>query len=87
VEKYGIKIEKTMNINKLNVNNKESWIWKFHEDKNISVAVASLITMYLEAGYDFNKNKTQQINSLQSVHNINKTQAKKAIEIANKYIF
>ena len=66
-----------------NINNKESWIWSFDQDKNISIVVASLLTGHYE--YDCSINE-RPIAAICAVHNINKTQAKKAIQLANEYI-
>jgi hypothetical protein len=38
-----------------NINNKESWVWSFDEDKNISFVVASLLTGHYE--YDCSINE------------------------------
>jgi len=71
--------------NTMNINNKSSWIWSLHDDKNISLVVASLLTGYFEYNHDF-RNKPEHIDAIQSVHNVNKTQAKKSIQIASDYI-
>ena len=63
-------------------NNKEHWIYSFDDNKNISFAIASVLNGYFENEYDF----TNNIEAIQSVHNLNKTQAKKVINKANEYI-
>jgi hypothetical protein len=63
-------------------NNKEHWIYSFDDDKNISFAIASVLNGYFENEYDFINN----IEAIQSVHHLNKTQAKKVINKANEYI-
>jgi hypothetical protein len=63
--------------------NNNSWQFSFHEDKNISFVVASLLTGHYE--YDCSINE-RPIAAICAVHNINKTQAKKAIQLANEYI-
>ena len=63
-------------------NNKEHWIYSFDDDKNISFAIASVLNGYFENEYDF----TNNIEAIQSVHHLNKTQAKKVINKANEYI-
>jgi hypothetical protein len=63
-------------------NNKEHWIYSFDNDKNISFAIASVLNGYFENEYDF----TNNIEAIQAVHHLNKTQAKKVINKANEYI-
>jgi len=63
-------------------NNKDHWIYSFDNDKNISFAIASILNGYYENNFNIPTN-TQAI---QSVHNLNKTQAKKVINKANKFI-
>ena len=63
-------------------NNKNHWIYSFDNDKNISFAIASILNGYYENNFNIPTN-TQAI---QSVHNLNKTQAKKVINKANEFI-
>jgi len=63
-------------------NNKKNWIYSFDTDKNISFAIASVLNAYYEKNYSFAKNT----DAIQAVHNLNKTQAKKVINKAKKYI-
>ena len=63
--------------------NNNSWQFSFHKDKNISFCTASILTGYFEYGDHPNE---QNINALQSVHNLNKKQVKTAINEAKKYI-
>jgi len=63
-------------------NNKDHWIYSFDNDKNISFAIASILNGYYENNFNIPTN-TQAI---QSVHNLNKTQAKKVINKANEFI-
>ena len=63
-------------------NNKDHWIYSFDDDKNISFAIASVLNAYYEKNYSFAKN----IDAIQAVHNLNKTQAKKVINKANEFI-
>ena len=66
-----------------NMNNKQSWLWSFDEDKNVSVVVASLLTGH----YEYNCSVDQlSIEAICAINNINKTQAKKAIQLVKKYI-
>jgi hypothetical protein len=65
-----------------NINNKESWIWSFDQDKNISIVVASLLTGHYEHNYPISE---RPIHAICAVHNISKTKVKKAIQIANEY--
>ena len=66
-----------------NINNNKSWILSFDQDKNISLVVASLLNGYYEHNYLINETN---ILAVCAVHNINKTQAKKAVKIALNYI-
>ena len=68
---------------KTNINNKNSWLWSFDQDKNISLVVATLLTGHYEHEYPINE---RCIEAICAVNNINKTQAKKAIKIALNYI-
>jgi hypothetical protein len=63
-------------------NNKNHWIYSFDDDKNISFAIASVLNSYYEKNYSFVKN----IEEIQAVHNLNKTEAKKVIKKSNEYI-
>jgi hypothetical protein len=63
-------------------NNKNHWIYSFDDDKNISFAIASVLNAYYEKNYSFAKN----IEAIQAVHNLNKSEAKKVIKKANDYI-
>ena len=63
-------------------NNKNHWIYSFDKDKNISFAIASVLNQYFELNYSFVNN----IEAIQAVHNLNKTQAKKVIKKAQEYI-
>ena len=63
-------------------NNKNNWIYSFDDDKNISFAIASVLNGYFEHNYQISKDT----NAIQSVHNLNKSQAKKVIKKANEYI-
>jgi len=63
-------------------NNKNHWIYSFDDDKNISFAIASVLNGYFENEYDF----TNNIEAIQSVHHLNKSEAKKVIKKANEYI-
>ena len=63
-------------------NNKDHWIYSFDDDKNISFAIASVLNAYYEKNYSFAKN----IEAIQAVHNLNKSEAKKVIKKANDYI-
>ena len=60
-----------------------SWQFSFHEDKNISFCVASLLTGHYEYEEPVNE---RNINALCCVHNLNKTQVKTAIKTALNYI-
>ena len=59
-----------------------SWQFSFHEDKNISFAIASVLNAYYEKNYSFAKN----IDAIQAVHNLKKRQAKEVIKVALNYI-
>ena len=37
----------------MNINNKNSWIFSFDSDKNISFAIASVLNGYYEHNHDF----------------------------------
>ena len=63
-------------------NNKNHWIYSFDDDKNISFAIASVLNAYYEKNYSFAKN----VEVIQAVHNLNKSEAKKVIKKANDYI-
>ena len=63
-------------------NNKNNWIYSFDDDKNISFAIASVLNGYFEHNYQISKDT----NAIQSVHNLNKSQAKKVIKKAKDYI-
>ena len=63
--------------------NNNSWQFSFHEDKNISFVVASLLTGHYEYNCSINQ---LSIETICAINNINKTQAKKAIQLANEYI-
>tara|TARA_Y100001938_G_C7831527_1_gene301613 strand:- start:345 stop:554 length:210 start_codon:yes stop_codon:yes gene_type:complete len=63
-------------------NNKNHWIYSFDDDKNISFAIASVLNAYYEKNYSFAKN----VEAIQVVHNLNKSEAKKVIKKANDYI-
>ena len=63
-------------------NNKNHWIYSFDNDKNISFAIASVLNAYYEKNYSFAKN----VEAIQAVHNLNKSEAKKVIKKANEYI-
>ena len=63
-------------------NNKNHWIYSFDNDKNISFAIASVLNAYYEKNYSFAKN----VEAIQAVHNLNKSEAKKVIKKANDYI-
>tara|TARA_A100000172_G_scaffold37153_1_gene22631 strand:+ start:556 stop:768 length:213 start_codon:yes stop_codon:yes gene_type:complete len=63
-------------------NNKNHWIYSFDDDKNISFAIASVLNAYYEKNYSFAKN----VEAIQAVHNLNKSEAKKVIKKANDYI-
>jgi len=63
-------------------NNKNHWIYSFDDDKNISFAIASVLNAYYEKNYSFAKN----VEAIQAVHNLNKSEAKKVIKKANEYI-
>jgi hypothetical protein len=66
-----------------NINNNKSWIWSFDQDKNISLVIASLLNGYYEHNYLIDETN---ITAICAVHNIKKTQAKKAVKIALNYI-
>jgi hypothetical protein len=70
-------------IMQTNINNKESWIWSFDQDKNISIVVASLLTGHYEHDCPINE---RSIDAICAVRNMSKTKVKKAIQIANEYI-
>ena len=62
---------------------KNSWQFSFHEDKNISFCVASLLTGH----YEHNRPvSTKYIEALTCVHNLTKRQVKTAIKTALNYI-
>jgi len=63
-------------------NNKNNWIYSFDTDKNISFAIASLLNGY----YEHNFNIPTNTQAIQSVHNLNKSQAKIVIKKASEYI-
>ena len=63
-------------------NNKNHWIYSFDTDKNISFAIASLLNGY----YEHNFNIPTNTQAIQSVHNLNKSQAKTVIKKASEYI-
>ena len=63
-------------------NNKNHWIYSFDNDKNISFAIASVLNAYYEKNYSFAKN----VEAIQAVHNLSKSEAKKVIKKANDYI-
>jgi|TARA_Y100000033_G_scaffold26786_1_gene25470 hypothetical protein len=63
-------------------NNKQHWIYSFDNDKNISFAIASVLNGYFENNYQI----PNDTNAIQSVHNLNKSQAKKVIKKASEYI-
>ena len=63
-------------------NNKNNWIYSFDKDKNISLAIASVLNGY----YEYNHNFTDNIQAIQSVHNLNKLQANKVIKKAKLFI-
>ena len=63
-------------------NNKNNWIYSFDKDKNISFAIASVLNGYFEHNYNF----TDNIQAIQSVHNLNKLQANKVIKKAKLFI-
>ena len=63
-------------------NNKNNWIYSFDTDKNISFAIASLLNGY----YEHNFNIPTNIQVIQSVHNLNKSQVKIVIKKASEYI-
>ena len=63
-------------------NNKNNWIYSFDKDKNISFAIASVLNGY----YEYNHNFTDNIQAIQSVHNLNKLQANKVIKKAKLFI-
>ena len=63
-------------------NNKEHWIYSFHDDKNISFAIASVLNAYYEKNYSFAKNT----DAIQAVHNLTKKQAKEVITKSKEYI-
>ncbi len=63
-------------------NNKTNWIYSFDTDKNISFAIASLLNGY----YEHNFNIPTNTQAIQSVHNLNKSQAKTVIKKASEYI-
>ena len=48
----------------------------------ISFAIASVLNAYYEKNYSFAKN----VEAIQAVHNLNKSEAKKVIKKANDYI-
>lgn len=60
-----------------------SWQFSFHEDKNISFCVASLLTGHYEHELPVND---RSVEAIQAVHNLNKRQVKLALKIAEKYI-
>lgn len=62
-----------------------SWQFSFHEDKNISFCVASLLTGHYNYNDPVNSDK-RNINALCCVYNLNKTQVKTAIKTALNYI-
>ena len=64
-------------------NNKNNWIFSFDSDKNISFAIASVLNGYYEHNYTINSHNIQAI---QSVHNLNKSEAKQVINKAKNYI-
>ena len=73
-------------LNKLtkgNTMNNDSWQFSFHNDKNISFCVASLLTGYFE--YEMPVD-AMNIEALQSVHNLNRRQVETAIKTAKEYI-
>tara|TARA_R100000781_G_scaffold108922_1_gene73649 strand:- start:175 stop:387 length:213 start_codon:yes stop_codon:yes gene_type:complete len=63
-------------------NNKNHWIYSFDDDKNISFAIASVLNAYYKENYSFAKN----VEAIQAVHNLKKSEAKKVIKKANDYI-
>ncbi len=64
-------------------NNKNNWIFSFDSDKNISFAIASVLNGYYEHNYPINSHNIQAI---QSVHNLSKSQANKVIKKAKLFI-
>jgi|TARA_A100001391_G_scaffold6543_3_gene4237 hypothetical protein len=64
-------------------NNKKHWIYSFDKDKNISFAIASILNGYYEHNYPVDAHNIQAI---QSVHNLNKSEAKQVINKAKDYI-
>ncbi len=63
-------------------NNKNNWIFSFDSDKNISFAIASVLNGYYEHNHDF----TNNIQAIQSVHNLSKSKANKVIKKAKLFI-
>ena len=63
-------------------NNKNNWIFSFDSDKNISFAIASVLNGYYEYNHDF----TNNIQAIQSVHNLSKSKANKVIKKAKLFI-
>jgi hypothetical protein len=80
---YIKKTKRKENKMQTNINNKQSWVWSFDEDKNISFVVASLLTGHYEHNCPISE---RPIHAICAVHNISKTKVKKAIQIANEYI-
>ena len=63
-------------------NNKNNWIFSFDSDKNISFAIASVLNGYYAHKHDFINN----IQAIQSVHNLSKSKANKVIKKAKLFI-
>ena len=64
-------------------NNKQHWIYSFDNDKNISFAIASVLHAYYEHNISIDSHNIQAI---QSVHNLIKSQAEEVIKKASEYI-
>ncbi len=64
-------------------NNKQHWIYSFDNDKNISFAIASVLNGYYEHNYPIN---VHNIQAIQSVHNLSKSQAEKVIKKSKLFI-
>ena len=65
------------------MNNNNSWQYSFDNDKNISFCVATLLTGFYEHDLPVD---AMNIEAVQSVHNLNRTQVKTAIKKAKQYI-
>lgn len=70
-------------------NNKQHWIFSFHNDRNISFATASILKGYYQFNSELPQSKEEYKNkvmAIKCVHNLSTKEAKEAIETAKEYI-